>query len=148
MRKWIDRLFCHEEIDGGKICPTYLHRWTLLKCGEAFSVYLHHFVGDDWALDPHDHPKTFTSIGLLGFYFEEDYADLERPRTVLWMAPWFRKFQPEHRHRIWMPKGGSCWTICIVGRPQREWGFWYHCEHWLPWKVYVKGGPGVERKAC
>ena len=53
--RWIDRLFKLEEINGHGRCSTYLYRWTLLAF-RRLSVYLHHFVGDDWSRDMHDHP--------------------------------------------------------------------------------------------
>lgn len=70
-RSWIDRLFQREEMDGDGRCATYLVRWTLLKLPRGIGVYLHHFVGDDWSRDLHDHPKRFISVGLRGSYLEE-----------------------------------------------------------------------------
>lgn len=72
MKKLLDRLFQLEEINGADRCPTYLYRWTLAKVKKwGWGVYLHHFVGDDWSLDLHDHPKRFISIGLKGQYFRD-----------------------------------------------------------------------------
>jgi len=143
----IDKLFKYEAINGDGICPIYLHRWTLLAT-KNFKIYLHHFVGNDWALDPHDHPKRFISIGIWGEYYEDDYADLENPKTTLWRAPWIRTFPATHRHRLRMTKRKSCWTICIVRKVEREWGFYWNSKTWMPWKAYVWGGPGKERKDC
>ena len=68
---WLNRWFGNaEEINGGGICPTYLYRWVLCKLPRGYKAYLHHFVGDDWSLDYHDHPKRFISIGLWGSYVE------------------------------------------------------------------------------
>lgn len=61
----LNRFFGREEINGGNRCPAYLYRWTLFAC-RWFGVYVHRFVGDDWSLDLHDHPKRFISIGLRG----------------------------------------------------------------------------------
>jgi len=74
--KWLDKLLSKEEINGNEICPTYMYRWTLLKIPFIGRIYLHHFIGDDWAADPHDHPKRFISIGLLGKYYEEVYNEI------------------------------------------------------------------------
>ena len=66
--KILDRLFGKaEEINGRERCPTYLYRWTVAKW-RGRGIYLHHFVGDDWSRDLHDHPKRFISIGLKGGY--------------------------------------------------------------------------------
>lgn len=152
MKRTLDRLFSHEEINGER-CPTYLHRWTLLKLGRFGSVYLHKFVGDDWSLDLHDHPKRFWSIGLKGQYTELTpvyFADVDayglqrRP----WIAPWIRTFAATHRHRLVGPTPEHpCWTLVIVGRIVRNWGFWSRGE-WIPWKRYVNSETATERKAC
>ena len=148
----LNRLFFKEEINGGDLCPTYLYRWTLLKT-RWFKVYLHHFVGDDWAVDPHDHPKRFISIGLKGSYWETTYSN---PPTYgsdrFWKAPWIRSFPATHLHRIEASQTGGAWTLCIVGPQVREWGFWlYHddrlLKRWCRWNEYVSYF-GEERKDC
>jgi hypothetical protein len=151
LRAWFNRRFSYENMDGDGLCPTYLERWTLLRIGKV-RLYLHHFVGSDWALDPHDHPKTFLSIGLAGSYTEEVYRDLgtaaARCDTRRWRAPWIRRFPAEHTHRLTLAPGETCWTLCLVGAPRREWGFWYRLDTWMVWTDYVWGGPGDERKGC
>lgn len=129
----INRWFNLEEINGGERCPTYLYRWTLLSIPRLFGVYLHHFVGDDWSRDMHDHPKRFVSIGLAGQYIEETPAG-ER----VYRAPWIRTFPAHHIHRLRMIDKGTCWTLVLVFRPVREWGFW-HMGEWIHWREYVKG---------
>lgn len=142
LRRW----FPLEEINGHGACPTYLYRWTLLRLG-PIAVYLHHFVGDDWSLDLHDHPKRFVSIGLKGGYIEETPDTVWPTGAVVghtrrpFNAPWIRTFPAEHRHRILMfRKHGfnsrrednplmDCWTLVIVGPKVREWGFWHRAAH-------------------
>lgn len=138
---WLSRFFKMEEINGNNVCPTYLYRWTLLRlfgCG----VYLHHFVGDDWSRDLHDHPKRFISIGLSGTYTEETPHG---ERT--YRAPWVRSFPAEHIHRIRLPRGGSCWTLVIVLRAVRPWGFW-HKGLFTPWREYVHSATAKEMRSC
>lgn len=132
-----------EEINGGERCPTYLYRWELLSLfGGKMRVYLHKFVGDDWALDLHDHPKRFVSIGLRGRYVEHRSVG---PRE--YCAPWVRSFPPEHQHRLTGPTNDRpCWTLVIVGPPVREWGFWSSGE-FVNWKDYVAPGSGA-RTSC
>lgn len=138
-----------EEINGGNRCPTYLYRWELLSLlGGRVRVYLHKFVGDDWALDLHDHPKKFWSIGLAGEYTEvttcDDPAMLEHRH---WRAPWVRSFPAEHRHRLVGPtEEKPCWTLVVVGAPVRIWGFWGE-GGFIPWQDYVKPGSGA-RTSC
>lgn len=145
--KLLSRIFgAPEEINGGNRCPTYLYRWVLAS-NRHFKIYLHHFVGDDWSLDLHDHPKRFVSIGLNGWYFEH------RPSGAgtisrKFVAPWIRSFPARHIHRITVPSK-SCWTLVIVGRSVRDWGFW-HEKHFIPWRDYVAGKFGIadKMKAC
>lgn len=132
-----------EEINGGHRCPTYLYRWSLARTS-WFKIYLHHFVADDWSLDLHDHPKRFISIGLKGSYIEltpfkpedSEWAKLGPVRTTF-RAPWIRSFPAEYIHRLVVPSK-SCWTLVIVLRGTREWGFW-HLGRFIPWLSYVRG---------
>ena len=155
--KLIDRLFRLEEINGGNRCPTYLYRWTLFQprrprwLWRGFGVYLHHFVGDDWSRDLHDHPKRFISIGLWGAYCETvgHGSDLVGSRRI-YIAPWIRTFPAEHIHRLSLIQGRPCWTLVIVLRSVREWGFW-HDGQWIHWKDYVKGSASAiadKMRAC
>lgn len=124
-----------EEINGRGRCPTYLYRWHCLST-KWFKVYIHHFVGDDWSLDLHDHPKMFISIGLWGWYIEHTPA-LAGVNKRRWFAPWIRSFRAEHIHRITVPSK-NCWTLVIVLRAVRPWGFW-HNGRFIPWQSYVDG---------
>lgn len=166
MKTFLDRLLGQaEEINGHNRCPTYLYRWTIMRT-RWFKVYLHKFVGDDWSIDLHDHPKRFISIGIWGSYMEETETDLNGSdnffgRTVDFIrrdgvlhrrcrftAPWFRTFPASHKHRISTP-WGNCWTLVIVGQIQRDWGFW-HDGKFYGWKAYVEGAGGIadKMKAC
>jgi hypothetical protein len=153
LSRLLSRLFGQaEEINGHDRCPTYLYRWTMLK-GADWAVYLHHFVGDDWSRDLHDHPKRFISIGLWGWYIEEtpDFAYDVFPivRKTRYRAPWIRTFPAEHIHRLSVPSK-NCWTLVIVCKRVRDWGFW-HEGRFIPWRSYVKGADAAiadKIKAC
>lgn len=138
----LDRWFSREEINGGNRCPTYLFRWTLFYF-RGFGAYVHRFVGDDWSRDFHDHPKRFISIGVHGQYVEET-PNGER----IFKAPWVRSFPAEHMHRLRLVNG-ECWTIVIVLKAVRPWGFW-HLGQFIPWRQYVsgKGGFADQMKSC
>jgi hypothetical protein len=138
-----------EEINGRERCPTYLYRWTILKTRWG-SLYLHHFVGDDWSLDLHDHPKRFISIGLWGRYYE--WTPDSRiiglgTKARLYKAPWIRSFPAEHIHRLTIPVGWTCWTLVIVLKPVRAWGFW-HNGKFIGWREYVESETADKMKAC
>jgi len=142
MHKLFNRLFGRaEEINGRERCPTYLYRWTLAARRGLFGVYLHHFVGDDWSRDLHDHPKRFISIGLWGWYIEETPTSRRKYR-----APWIRTFPAEHIHRLMVPSKNT-WTLVIVLKPVREWGFW-HEGRFIGWREYVEGKTADKMKAC
>lgn len=220
----LTRLFGRpEEINGADRCPTYLYRWPILplRLSRALgnvNVYVHKFVGEDWARDLHDHPKRFVSIGLWGTYVEHTPGPVERGRwevvedtdggmvrvrwsipdaadRYLWVrhypadafgrqacarqaaawnaervpperfeygapieapslvshrfrAPWVRSFPATHIHRITGPTPERpCWTLVIVLRTVRAWGFWSF-GRFIPWRTYVDSTLADERKAC
>lgn len=136
--RFVNWLFAKEEINGER-CPTYMYRWRLLGLYSFFKVYLHHFVGNDWTKDLHDHPKRFISIGLRGSYIEETPGG-ERA----YIAPWLRTFSATHIHRL---RATDCWTLVIVGKPTREWGFWSNGQ-WVQWLQYIKSSLGDKRRDC
>lgn len=141
--KILDRMFgAPEEINGGNRCPTYLYRWVLTKTRWG-NIYLHKFVGDDWSYDLHDHPKRFVSIGLRGSYLEETPSGKRK-----YTAPWLRTFPAAYKHRLSTP-WGTCWTLVIVLKTERDWGFW-HDGRFIPWLDYVRGKDGIadKMKAC
>lgn len=139
--KLIDRVFHLEEINGDDRCSTYLYRWTLLRL-KSMAVYLHHFVGNDWTRDQHDHPKRFISIGLRGCY-REVTPHGER----IFCAPWIRSFPATHIHCLSMVDGGQCWTLVVTLRAVRPWGFWTK-RGWVPWREYVNLPDADEQKDC
>lgn len=138
--KRVERWFSMEEINGGG-APTYLFRWTLFRA-KSFQVYIHHFVGDDWSKDLHDHPKRFISIGLWGGYTEETPAGEQRFR-----APWVRSFPAEHVHRLRLAPGTTCWTLVIVLKAVRQWGFW-RAGRFIPWREYVNSPDARGQRSC
>jgi hypothetical protein len=92
----------------------------------------------------HDHPKRFVSIGLLGAYVE---ATPDRPDRV-YRAPWLRTFPAEHVHHIrLLPDRKPCWTLVIVFKAVRPWGFW-HLGRWIHWRDYVNSETADAMKNC
>jgi hypothetical protein len=144
----VNRILKMEEINGGARCPTYMYRWTFLSL-PWFKVYLHHFVGDDWSNDLHDHPKRFVSIGLWGGYFEES-VDPDDDQLIVqshYRAPWIRTFPATHIHRISLGRHRDAWTLVCVFKTVREWGFW-HLGRWMHWRTYVGSKAADEAKNC
>lgn len=145
MKTLIRRFFGYETMSGNGQCPIYLERWTLfLRFG--IGVYLHHFLGDDWSIDPHDHPRRFISVGLFGWYYEDTFhKDGAHLATRKYRAPWLRSFPAEHLHRIRAAECGNTWTLVIVLKKSRAWGF-VQDGKWVPFRDYVFGGKS--RKSC
>ena len=118
-----------EEMNGAGRCPTTLYRWHVLKT-RWFDVYIHKFVRDEWALDLHDHPNRFVSIGLKGSFldwtpFQNDgELRLGYCLPTLYRAPWIRFFPPEHKRRITVPYG-PCWTRVMTFKATSQWGWWH-----------------------
>lgn len=130
---WIlNRLFKCEQINGHGRCQTYLYRWRLFRWRGA-AIYVHRFVGDDWSLDYHDHPKRFITAMFYGSYIEDTPTSSRE-----YSAPWIRSFPATHTHRIRLGRHSECWTLVIVWFGVRPWGFW-HAGKWIHWLEYVRG---------
>lgn len=119
----------------------YLTRWYLVST-PWFGVYLHRFDGPDPDADPHDHPWNFVTMVLRGGYDEEA---LRRHGDVLEvvdchhrpLVPRRRTLDTRHKvARLWRV---PTWTLVVVGRRQREWGFWLDggAGSWVPWREYL-----------
>ncbi len=118
-------------------------RWTFTDSGYItrlhvvktpwFAVCLHWINHPDPEPHLHDHPVTFLSLVLRGWYSEER----ERGRWYgMYMRRWwnFIRATPEDRHQIIRCKPGTL-TLCFMGPKTREWGF--HTETgWVHWKTY------------
>jgi hypothetical protein len=141
LKKLLDRIFRREDINGDGRCPAYLYRWTLLALPQ-FKVYLHKFVAEDWSKDMHDHPKRFVTIGLWGQYIE-----CTPNGSRVFLAPWIRTFSATHVHRIELINDEPCWTLAIVFKSVRSWGFWVN-NAWVNWRDYVGSKRADEMKSC
>ena len=150
MRNLLNRIFDKKSISGcGEVGisaedtdSAYMHRWRLLSLPRKRRLYLHHFFGNDWSMDFHNHPKEFTSIGLCGSYVEHQllgYDGVNPPRPIIriqtYRAPWIRRFGPTHTHRVECEK--SCWTLVYVGPHVQSWGF-FRLGKWIPYREYLK----------
>lgn len=140
----------------------YLWRLTFFKL-PAFGVFLHRFLASD-NLCLHDHPFPFVSIVLWSGYWEwtechnayqicaafeagdlvREGQDMEYGALVLrppvYRRRWYRigsiLFRPANwLHRIEVPKSGRTWTLVLIGRKCRQWGF--QTPHgWIPHNRY------------
>lgn len=145
--KW----FKHREYKTGSSWA--LFRWTFVPSN--FIVRLHLFktpwcsVVLHWINKPdeepylHDHPVSFFSLILKGWYREQRQKDHHYrhggygTEHCSGVRKWFNwiKATPGDRHTITnLPPKGAL-TLCFMGPKTREWG--YHTpEGWVHWKAY------------
>lgn len=128
-------------------------RWTDVPTGHIIRL---HFIKTPWFAidlhwimkpDPepflHDHPVSFLSIILKGWYrdYQVDYTkDFRELRDNY--HDWFNYIPATFnwRHQINEVSGNGCLTICFMGPKTREWGF--HTDNgWKYWKDYYKENP-------
>ena len=115
----------YEEIrcgDGG----VYLRRWRLWR-GRFFSVYLHWVLRSDAGRCPHDHPWSFWSFVLWGWYVEEVFTwDSGRVSGGVQVRRRFWSLARRtayHVHRIVEVSRGGAVTLLVMGSRLRRWGF-------------------------
>jgi hypothetical protein len=149
IERLVRKLLGDPEVIGDPECPL-LYRWTLLgeehKAGNARDVsgtprpevkrklFLHYFLPNSADRDPHDHPRSFHTLVLRGYY--RDFHTDERGNAVtdLMTVGTVRYRGALHTHMTRTgPKG--CWTLVLMGPLERPWGFWRDGE-WWPWKRY------------
>lgn len=95
-----------------------------------FSVMLHRIFRPDGQRELHDHPWTFLSFVLRGWYREDTP---EGERRIRWMN-WKRA---EDRHSIRFVSRKPVWTLVFTGPRRRIWGFWRE-GRFIPWREYDK----------
>lgn len=121
----------------------YLTRWTL--SGKRFdsknAVFMHRFQRSD-ADEMHDHPWPFTSLILLGGYYEitpaKGWANGIGPTKRVWYGYGRLLRRPANWiHRVEIPEGQEAWTLIFHGEKVRSWGFW--CPHigFRPWREHI-----------
>jgi hypothetical protein len=121
----------------------YMRRYVL---GRWFgcALYLHEFFRGDADRCLHDHPRAFASMILSGGYWEEttdDFTSGLDPRKRVWYRPGQVLFRcAAFRHRIVLPEGRKCWSLVLMLRSCRPWGFWVeHSMRWVPWRELADG---------
>lgn len=118
--------FNRKEIGDGK-GNVFFWRHTVFKC-RWFAVYFHQFLRGDQDRCLHDHPWSFVSFIVWRGYWEEmaDGLHWRRPGSIL-VRP------AKTAHRVVVEPGTKPWSLVIVGRKSREWGF-HESTGWVPWK--------------
>lgn len=117
----------------------YIRRWRIIQT-PLFGVFLHKIMLPDADRDLHDHPWNFRSIILLGGYGEIRWRD-HRVQQKYWKRWSVHKVVTTDRHRITNLFRVPTWTLILVGRRSRDWGFWVVTDdktttRWVPWREY------------
>lgn len=118
---------------------TRLDAWI----GRYFAARLHWIAREDRARDFHNHPCSFVSIVIKGWYIERLPLRQDQPaahdrryyRDVL-RGPWSIAFRrAEDRHTIVHVSPGGAWTIFAMGRKRGSWGFFTR-RGFVNWRSY------------
>lgn len=114
-----------------------------------FSICLHWINKPDAEPHLHDHPVTFLSLILRGWYKELRHTENMKclPITGYKVADtwkmgmhkrrWWNFIRASHHdaHRIDEVSPGGALTLCLMGPKRRDWGF--HVEDkWVYWRDY------------
>lgn len=124
----------------------YLIRWRLIET-PWFGVFLHKICRPDHDRHLHDHPFPFVSIILRGGYVEEIPCDCFACglKWIYGVGDTTRSLRPRfsvirHRatdlHRIHELPNGPAWTLVLIGRRCRDWGFQTEAG-WVQWQQYL-----------
>jgi hypothetical protein len=120
---------------------TYLTRWTLVET-PWFAVHLHRIRRPDADRDLHDHPWSFVSVVLRGWYRETRLSAEGRRQCDYgyWQARAYtmrRRWSVAYRraetmHAIHEISPTPLWTLVLCGPRRRRWGFRLtRTGHWL-----------------
>lgn len=121
------RLLAVDRIVSPRTGVLYLWRLRLVDC-RAFGVYLHRFHAPDQDRYLHDHPFSFLSLVLWGWYDEEVRGSWRRVR-------WFNWKPAPGAHRV-VRISPRLWTLVVRGPRVREWGF-YTPTGWVDWRTFL-----------
>jgi len=99
-----------------------------------FNLVMHRILLSDPA-GLHDHPWDWATMIIKGGYWETT------PEGKFWRkAGRIRLRSAKAFHRLEIDKekaGGDTWTIFLMGKQQREWGFINEAGIWIQWEEYL-----------
>jgi hypothetical protein len=128
--------FFERRVIGGEADPLLVRYivFRMLRCG----IYVHKLCRSDYDRALHDHPWPFISIILKGSYTEVHdqtingqmvYQHHSRGAILVRPAEW------RHRFVLRSDRTSPTWTLVIVGRRQRPWGFFLPTG-WCWWRKH------------
>lgn len=102
---------------------TYLTRWRIIQT-PLCALYLHRLSGPDPRTTLHDHPWNFLSVVLRGGYIERRLDPSTTEVDEQHRVRWFNRVRANDAHAIVTLKRTPTWTLLLVGRRRRTWGYW------------------------
>jgi hypothetical protein len=109
----------------------YITRLHLLKTPLG-AICLHWINDRDQEPWLHDHPVSFLSLILRGYYLE--VMNLPLKDSWAWRR-YFNWVPARKRHTIDAVAPGGCLTLCFMGPHENDWGFFTDAGK-IPWKKY------------
>lgn len=100
----------------------YLTRWRLIQT-PWFGIYIHRFDGPDPRETLHDHPWPFLSIVLFGGYIERRLDPMTMYVDEARLVRRVNRMRLGGAHSIMRLLRQPTWTLMIVGRRVRTWGY-------------------------
>lgn len=137
-RPWI--FWNHQVIGDGK--TVYIRRLEILRT-PLFSVMLHRIYRPDQQRELHDHPWSFLSLILRGWYEEDVPHRCQYHNCFFSGCPssrkvrWFNWKRAEDSHSIRWVSRSPVWTLVFTGPKRRVWGF-YGRDGWVRWDEYER----------
>lgn len=122
-RNWLMPRFLLEPDAKGRLKP---------KSWVPIAIRIHHICRRDLERDQHDHPWSYRTVILRGFYVEEGPDNILR----LYSAGTTKAQHATHFHRIDSVSEGGVYTLFIVRKKTHEWGFNVDGVK-VPWTEYL-----------
>ncbi len=131
----------------GESGEIYMERYWLTPFDASAdqNIRIHHTMRSDTDRALHDHPWPSTSIILKGGFYEVLPKDQKQSPSLdetefvkLWRKPGdVVRRSANDRHRLIIPPGGSCWTMFIMGKQEKDWGFYDKEKGYVYWRDYL-----------
>lgn len=130
----------------------YMRRWHVIREGGLASrvlerltgyssIRLHHLTRADHDRDLHNHPFSYRTFVLQGYYAEEfKVRQGKTHRHVISEGQTAGVAPPSMFHRIDSVSSGGVWTLFCMTRNTGEWGF-LSKGRFVPSSKYLKGYP-------
>lgn len=118
-------------------------RWSQ-PAADGAHLYVRHYPNTSWGRMACDtHVEDFERRGVS----PTEWGWRPGVTRRAYRAPWVRTFPADYVHRIVLDGGRGAWTLCIVLKATRKWGFWTR-QGWVFWRDYVRSDEARARRSC